>query len=97
MIPARLIIGIAALVCASVCGIASSLVTFEMVDKVNERLPEEQQFALLGRYWSKRQRLHREYKRLYPDGGLLRRLRTLVVLACSCLLICVLSFGLLAW
>jgi len=93
---ARLIIGILALICGSVCGIASSLVSFDMVEKVNERLPKDQQFALLGWYWPKIQRLWREYKMLYPDGSLLRRLRFWGVLMFACLFTCVWAFGFFA-
>jgi hypothetical protein len=96
MTTARLIIGVLALVCVPVCGIASSLVSFEMVEKVNERLPKDQQFALLWWYWPKTQRLWREYKMLYPDGSLLRRLRTLGALMFACLFTCVWAFGFFA-
>jgi hypothetical protein len=92
----RFAIGVVALVCGSVCGIVSSLVNFEIVDKVNERLPPERQFEALGFwYWSKRQRLKKEYERLYPDGTLLRRNRILAVLMFFCGLICVFAFGIL--
>jgi len=96
MTTARLIIGVLALVCVSVCGIASSLVSFEMVERVNERLPADQQFAALCWYWPKTQRLWREYEMLYPDGSLLQKLRTLGVLMFACLLTCVWAFGFLA-
>jgi hypothetical protein len=96
MTTARFIIGIFALVCVSVCGIASSLVSLEMVGRVNERLPKDQQFAPLWWYWPKIQRLWREYKMLYPDGSLLTRLRILGVLMFACLFTCVWAFGFLA-
>lgn len=70
-----------------VCAIASSFVVFEMVDRVNDKLSEERQFLHIWWYWSKYQRLFAEYKRLYPDGGLYRRLRTLWVLSSVCFLI----------
>lgn len=96
MTSARSIVGILALVCVSVCGIASSLVSLEMVERVNERLTKDQQFELLGWYWPKVQRLWREYKMLYPGGSLLRRLRILGVLMFACLLTCVWAFGFFA-
>jgi hypothetical protein len=96
MITARLIIGVIVLVCLPVCGIASSLVSFEMAEKVNERFPKDQQFALLWWYWPKIQRLWREYKMLYPDGSLLRRLRILGALMFACLFTCVWAFGFFA-
>jgi hypothetical protein len=80
--------------CGSLCGIASGVVIFEMVGKVNEQLQGEQQFVRLDAYWFKYQRLKHEYKRLYPQGSLPRRVRTLRVLMFICLFIGVLaSFG----
>lgn len=90
----RVIVGIVALACISICGLVATFANFEMVDKVNGKLPKAEQFALLGWYWSKRQRLHREYKRLYPDGRLLLKVRVLTALTFACLLICAWSFGL---
>jgi hypothetical protein len=55
-------------------------VVFEMVDRVNEGLPEHRQFSHLWWYASKQKRPLIEYKRLYPDGGLARTWRMLVVL-----------------
>ena len=76
----RVIVGIVALACISICGLLATLANFEMVDKVNDKLPESEQFALAGWYWSKRQRLHREYKRLYPEGRLLLKVRALTAM-----------------
>jgi len=58
-----------------------------MVDRVNERLSKDQQFSPEWWYWSKQRRLWREYKRLYPDGTLTKRIRTLAALMLACLLI----------
>ena len=69
-----------AFVCSVVCAITGTVVVFEMVDRVNDRLPEDRQFSHLGWYPSKYKRLLVEYARLYPDGGLARRWRLLVVL-----------------
>jgi hypothetical protein len=91
---ARVTIGIVALACFSVCGIMLNLVRTEMVDRVNEKLPEGEQFGALGWYLPKTQRLHREYRRLYPDGHLLLRFRVLICVAIVCLLICAWSVGL---
>jgi len=90
---AHVIIGISAFICGVVCAIASSFVVFHMVDKVNEGLPEERQFSQIWWYWSKYERLFAEYKRLYPDGGLLRRFRILAVLLFACFLVCVWGLG----
>jgi hypothetical protein len=80
------IIGITAFICGVVCAITGSFVAFQMVDKVNDKLPEECQFSPIWWYWSKYQRLFAEYKKLYPDGRLLRRFRILGVLAFAYLL-----------
>ena len=87
---AKLVVGIIGFVCGVACGIASSLVCSEMVDRVNDKMPEESQFSHLWWYWSKYERLYAEYKRLYPDGGLLRIIRVLQVLGFA-------SFVVLAW
>ncbi len=85
MTAARIAIGIVGLVGLLILGLASSLVSSEIVEKVNDRLPKEQQFAPLWWYWPRTRRLWQEYTRLYPDGALLRKLRTLGVLAFACL------------
>jgi hypothetical protein len=58
----------------------------EMMDKVNARLPQEQQFDPSWWYFPKTQRLHREYRRLYPEGRLFQRVRTLMAVSFVCLL-----------
>jgi hypothetical protein len=62
----RLGVGVIAFMCALVCAVAASFAVFEMVDKVNERLPVEQHFAPLGWYWSK-------YRGSLPNTRLLGR------------------------
>jgi len=71
----------------------ATIASFQMVDKVNEKLPKESQFAQLGWYWAKTLRLHREYNRLYPSGQLSRKVRVLVGLMFTSLLICAWGFG----
>jgi|SRR5579862_284367 len=93
---ARVVVGIIALVSVPTCGIITTQAYFEMVDRVNERLPASDQFAAAGWYLTKYRRLHREYKRLYPTGHLLRRVRFLTALMVACLLICAWSFGFFA-
>lgn len=87
------IVGIAAFVCGVVCAVTGSVVVFEIVDRVNEKLPEERQFSHLWWYWSKYQRLFSEYRRLYPDGGLLRRFRMLAVLLFACFVVSAWGLG----
>ena len=68
-----------------------------MADKVNERLPEEQRFELLGWHFEKTQRLNREYRRLYPDGRLIWRIRVLWTISFVCLLISVWGLRHFVW
>src|SRR5882762_6945758 len=84
----RLLVGIAAIAGVSVCGLISSLVNSKMVDQVNGRLPKGVQFSPLGWYFSKRVRLHREYRRLFPDGYLLLQVRLLIALMFGSLMVC---------
>jgi len=78
---------------ATACGMLSALTSLQMVDKVNEKLPKEDQFAALGWYWLKTRRLHRDYNRLYPSGHLSRNVRVLARLMLACLLITAWGFG----
>jgi len=79
----RVIVGILALACVSICGMIATLANFEIVDQINDKLPEGEQFAALGWYFSKRQRLLGEYRKLYPDGRLLLKVRVLIALMIS--------------
>jgi hypothetical protein len=89
-------IGVIALVFVSACGLTSALANLRIVEKVNERLPKEERIEPLGWYFSKTLQLHREYRRLYPDGHLLLMVRVLIALMIVCLLVCGWGFGLLA-
>ena len=90
----RVTVGVVALAGVSVCGVLSTLANLEMTEMVNARLPKEKQFAALGWYLSKYQRLHNEYRRLYPDGHLLFKIRSLMTLTFAFLLTCAWAFGL---
>ncbi len=92
----HIVVGIASLVCVSTCGMISTFANWEMMDKVNEKLPREEQFAALGWYLSKNLRLHREYKRLYPDGRLLLKVRVVTAIMFACAPISLWAFGFLA-
>lgn len=89
----RLLIGIAAIAGVSVCGLISVHVNFKMMDQVNGRLPEDAQFSPLGWYVSKTLRLHREYRRLFPGGPLLLRVRLLTALMFGSLIVCAWALG----
>ena len=89
----RSIVGIAALVGVSISGLLSTLAGYEMMDRVNEKLPREAQFDPLGWYWPKIRRLFREYRRFYPQGPLISRVRLLWGLGWLGLLACAWSLG----
>lgn len=76
----HVIVGIVAFICSVLCAITGTVVGFEMVDKVNERLPENRQFSHLWWHLSKLKQLLVEYERLYPNGALARRWRIAVAL-----------------
>lgn len=84
----RAIVGIAALVGASLCGLLSALISLEIVDQVNAKLPKEEQFFPMGWYAPKTLRLFREYRRLFPGKDLHLKLISLALIALVCL-ICV--------
>jgi hypothetical protein len=44
----RMIVGIVALVCGSVSALLATFTNFEIIDKVNEKLPDSEKFDLLG-------------------------------------------------
>lgn len=90
----RLVVGIVALASGSICGLIATLASFEMVEQVNTRLPTEVQFSPLGWYLPKTFRLHREYRRLFPEGKLLLRVRFLMSIAFGCLMISAWAIGL---
>jgi hypothetical protein len=89
----RLPIGIAAIAGASLCGLISTLVNDKMVNQVNGKLPKEMQFSSFGWYLSKTLRLHREYRRLFPDGELLLQARLLMAVGFGGLLVGVWALG----
>jgi hypothetical protein len=92
----RLIVAIVSLACVSICALVATVANSEIVEKVNSRLTKEEQFAPVGWYWSKFQRLHREYQRLFPDGRLLFKFWVAMVLMFAGLIVCSWGIGLFA-
>src|SRR5450755_2382702 len=92
----QIIVGIIALTGASIFGLVAAISNLEMIEQVNQKLPTEEQFAALGWYLSKQQRLRREYQRLYPSGRLLFKVRLLTAFMFACLIICAWGFGFFA-
>ena len=68
----RLAVGFALLLCVGGFGLAATINNFAIVDAVNKKLARDAQFEHFGWYLTKTLRLHREYRRLHPEGGLLR-------------------------
>ena len=89
----HIIVGIMAFICGVACAITASVVAFKMVDRVNEKLPEEQQLSPLWWHLPKLLRLLTEYKRIYPDEGLARRFRVLTVLLFAFFLVAAWGLG----
>ena len=88
-------IAFALLLCVGAFGLAGAINQFAIVDAVNAKLSSEDQFSQFGWYLPKTLRLHSEYRRLYPDGTLLRRQGILAMLSLSCgiLAAALLDFG----
>jgi hypothetical protein len=91
--PTRMVIGIVALVGASACRIMATLTQQAMVREVDGKLPAMKQFHPVGWYWEKTRRLHREYRRLFPEGRLHWKERALGVSMLVCILICMWAIG----
>ena len=80
----RLAFAFVLLLCVGAFGLASTITQFAMVEAVNAQLPAAEQFDFLWRGPSKTSRLRREYRRLYPEGKLLRRQRVLAAVMFVC-------------
>jgi hypothetical protein len=90
MMIARLVIGLAAWICGVVCAITSGGLHLSAVERVNERLPADKAIEPLGWHVDKYWLLRHEYRRLYPDGKLLRKSKKFQIA-------CLVSFVIGAW
>ena len=81
--------------CVAGLGLASTLNYFAIIEAVNSKLKDGEQFELLGWWIGKTLRLHSEYRRLYPSGNLLRRQGYYFLAGAACLSIItvLLNFG----
>ena len=61
------------------CGLWCALLTMEMTDQVNSMLPREKQFPIIGSNW-RFFALRSEYRRLFPEGSLLKQTNILFVI-----------------
>jgi hypothetical protein len=90
----RLAFTFALALCVGAFGLASTITQFAMVEAVNAKLPEREQFDPFWWGPSKTSRLRREYRRLYPEGKLLRRQNVLGAAMFACILLAALVLGL---
>ncbi len=89
----RTVIGVSAVILMSISGLLSSLTWQEMVEEVNARLPEDARFDPMWWYAPKTLRLYQAYKRLCPEGRLLRALYLCVAVGAASLLIAAWAIG----
>jgi hypothetical protein len=83
------------LLCVGGLGLATAINQSAIVEAVNAKLPKDDQFNWLGWWLPKTLRLHRQYRRLYPDGGLVRRegILAAAMLFCIVLVATLIRFG----
>ena len=79
--------------CVGAFGLVSTINQFAIVEAVNAKLPADEQFNPLWWGPSKSSRLRREYRRLYPEGKLLRRQNVLA----AGMFVCTLLAWLVLW
>ena len=91
----RLAFTLVLLLCVGACGLASTINGFAIVEAVNAKLPEREQFDPFWWGPGKTFRLRREYRRLYPEGKLLRRQSILAAAMFVCTLLAALVLGLI--
>jgi hypothetical protein len=62
------------------CIISAGIITSSIIEMVNRKLPQDQQISPLGGYYSKYKKITWEYRRLYPNGRLIVKMRLLTAL-----------------
>jgi|HubBroStandDraft_4_1064222.scaffolds.fasta_scaffold839180_2 hypothetical protein len=73
--------------------VASALLFYALIGKVNRFLPENEQISYLFLYPGKISKIKREYKRFYPDSRLLLVRLVLNTLGFVLLLMCMIQLG----
>ena len=83
----RIVIASALFTCCCGFAAAANSTVYAIVDAVNAKLPLNEQVSPF--WWGplKLQRVHQTYRRLCPDGGLLRRERILFAMMWLCLIL----------
>jgi hypothetical protein len=89
----RIVVAITAMIVVSIAGLYSSIVFQQMVDAVNQRLPQDEQLNPLGWYWTKYRKLLVKYRQFYPDRALEKRVTTLGAIGFAALLVAVWAIG----
>jgi hypothetical protein len=78
------LIGAAGFVSMIVYCLRATFANFDIVDAVNERLPEPDRYSYLGWNPLKSLSLLDDYVRFFPEGDLIHRLRYLQMMAIFC-------------
>jgi hypothetical protein len=82
----RLLIEVAAVAGVSTLGLLLTLANYKLVGQVNALAPRELHSTYAGGDVLKLLHLHREYRRLVPDGNLHFKIRIMLVLMFACML-----------
>jgi hypothetical protein len=91
---ARLVVAFVLLLCVGGFGLASTINQFAIVDAVNAKLPVSDQFDAIGWWPPKTLSLHTQYRRLYPNGRLLRRQGIFATAMYFCIMVAAMLIGL---
>jgi hypothetical protein len=84
------IVTVLCIICMSITGLVSTLTGFRMVDELNKTRPADQKFKAIGFHRPfERYEMLSEYRRLYPNSRLMRRMKW----AYACGWIAVVLFG----
>jgi hypothetical protein len=77
----------AAFVGASTFGLLLTLANYRLVAQVNSLSPQELEISRVGGDVMKLMHLHREYRKLFPEGNLVLQIRVMMALMFVCLLV----------
>jgi hypothetical protein len=91
----RLMLEIASMAGVSTLGFLLTLANYRLVAQVNSLCPQELEMSRPGGDVLKLLHLHREYRRLFPEGNLLFRIRIMIAMLFACMLVAVLAVRIL--
>jgi hypothetical protein len=75
-----------AFACVSTLGLLLTLANYKLVAQVNSLSPQQLELSRPGGDVARLLHLHREYRRLFPEGNLVFRIRLMMALMLVCLL-----------